>query len=425
MMQLQSLFQQDINRNIETVIKADDTSHIFQEVDEYVITNEIRKKITPFFEVYNDYQDANGVWISGFFGSGKSHLLKILSYVLEDKEYEGRRLSEIFANKADDEILRGNIQKATRIPSESILFNIDNKAEVASKEQPDAVLSVFYRVFYEHLGFFGTKPHVGDFEFWLWEEGKYEDFKTKFDQLHASPWTEARRKYFLPKVINTTAEVLSELLDGDPEEFKDILKTFKDDHSKVIDDLCKKVNTYIQAQPTGFRLNFFVDEIGQYISDNTKLMLNLQTIAETLAVRSQGQAWVLVTSQQDMEGVVGELNDSARNDFSRIQDRFRNRIPLTSASVDEVIEKRLLAKKEEVVPELKKVWEKESANLATILRFQEIGIQLKSYRNETDFVRKYPFINYQFDLFQACIRALSGQGAFEGRHASVGERFNT
>ena len=352
----------------------------------------------------------------------KNNLLKILSYVLEDKEYEGRKLSEIFANKADDELLRGNIQKATRIPSESILFNIDNKAEIASKEQPDAVLSVFYRVFYEHMGFFGAKPHVGDFEFWLWQEGKYDDFRQAFDARYEKPWTEARRQYFLPKVINTTAEVLSELMDGQPEEFTDILKTFQRDHSKVIDDFCRKVHTYIQAQPPGFRLNFFVDEIGQYISDNTKLMLNLQTIAETLAVQSKGQAWVLVTSQQDMEGVVGELNDSARNDFSRIQDRFRNRIPLTSASVDEVIEKRLLAKKEAVVPELKQLWGKEEANLATILRFAEVGIQLPSYRGEADFVRKYPFVNYQFDLFQSCIRALSGQGAFEGRHASVGER---
>ena len=421
-MQLQSLFANDINRNIETVIKADDTAHVFQEVHEYVVTNEIAKKITPFFEAYTDYAGANGVWISGFFGSGKSHLLKMLSYVLEDREHDGQKLSELFAQKIEDQLLRGNVQRAMRLPAESILFNIDNKAEVASKDQPDAVLSVFYRVFYEHLGFFGTKAHVGDFEFWLWEEGKYDDFWQRFNAASDRSWQDARRQYFLPQVKKITGQVLSELFNGQAEEFDEVLKTFQQDHTKVIDDFCTKVLKYIQSKPSDFRLNFFVDEIGQYISDNTKLMLNLQTIAETLAVQSNGQAWIFVTSQQDIEGVMGELKDSARNDFSRIQDRFRNRISLTSASVDEVIEKRLLAKQEKAVPKLTTVWQEEEANLATILRFEDIGIQLRSYRGEQDFVQKYPFVHYQFDLFQSCIRALSAQGAFEGKHASVGER---
>lgn len=67
-MQLQNLFKKDINRPIETVIKADDRDHILQEVEEYVITNEISKKLTDFFESYNNYEGINGVWISGFLG---------------------------------------------------------------------------------------------------------------------------------------------------------------------------------------------------------------------------------------------------------------------------------------------------------------------------------------------------------------------
>ena len=87
-MKLQEFFVKDINRPIETVIKADDQEHILDEVVEYVVTNEVSKKIRDFFSAYNDYQGANGVWISGFFGSGKSHLLKILSYALENKEFD-------------------------------------------------------------------------------------------------------------------------------------------------------------------------------------------------------------------------------------------------------------------------------------------------------------------------------------------------
>src|SRR6056297_1178693 len=167
-MNLNDLFQKDYGRTIETVIKADDTSHILQEVEEYVITNEISHKLADFFEQYNNYEGANGVWISGFFGSGKSHLLKIISYVLENKEYNGYKLGELFAEKInDDEMLRGDVLSATRIPSESVLFNIDQQAQITSKGEEDAILNVFYKVFYDHLGYYGSQRHVAEFERWL------------------------------------------------------------------------------------------------------------------------------------------------------------------------------------------------------------------------------------------------------------------
>src|SRR5690606_8229725 len=115
--------------------------------DEYVVTHEVSKKIRDFFAAYNDYQGANGVWISGFFGSGKSHLLKILSYVMENKEYDGKKLGEVFAAKIkDDEMLKADVLQATRIPSESILFNIDQQAQITTKQETDAILNVFYKV---------------------------------------------------------------------------------------------------------------------------------------------------------------------------------------------------------------------------------------------------------------------------------------
>jgi predicted ATPase len=133
-MTLNDLFLKDVHRPIETVIKADDQEHVLTEVEEYVVTREITNKVRDFFSAYNDYQDVNGVWISGFFGSGKSHLLKILSYVLENKEYNGTRLGELFAAKIeDDEMLKGDALRSTRIPSESILFNIDQQAQIILK----------------------------------------------------------------------------------------------------------------------------------------------------------------------------------------------------------------------------------------------------------------------------------------------------
>jgi hypothetical protein len=129
-----------------------------------------------------------------------------------------------------------------------------------------------------------------------------------------------------------------------------------------------------------------------------------------------------VTSQEDMETVVGDMNRSQQNDFSRIQARFKLKIPLTSANVDEVIEKRLLDKKDEYKDKLEKAHQSNDAHLQSLLSFSEAGVQFKGYKNDKDFANKYPFAPYQFDLFQQCRIALSNHNAFQGKHASVGER---
>jgi hypothetical protein len=422
-MTIKTFFDKPIDRYIETVIKADDRDNISEEVTEYVITNEIAKKIRDFFSAYNSYGGANGVWISGFFGSGKSHLLKILSYVLANKEHDDYKCGELFAEKIeDDEMLKGDILRAAKIPSESILFNIDQQAQITSKTDAKAILSVFYKVFFDHLGFYGFQPHVAEFETWVDKQGKYDEFKTKFEAKHGKSWIEARKDYFDPLVTDDVAEVLSELNGHDASKYETIIDDLEDKHKQSIEDFCERVHAYIQSKPTGFRLNFFVDEVGQYISDNTKLMLNLQTIAETLATRTKGASWILVTSQEDMEKVVGDMNKQQQNDFSRIQARFKIKIPLTSANVDEVIEKRLLKKKEAPQKNLIETYKRESVHLESLLSFSEAGVQFKGYASDADFGNKYPFVPYQFDLFQSCRRALSTHNAFQGKHASVGER---
>jgi len=420
---IKEFFKKRIDRPIETVIKADDRDNISDEVAEYVVTNEISKKIRDLFDAYNDYAGANGVWISGFFGSGKSHLLKILSYVLENKEFDGYKSGELFAEKIEnDEMLKGDILASINIPSESVLFNIDQQAQITSKSDENAILSVFYKVFFDHLGYYGFQPHVAEFEMWVDKQGIYEEFKTNFNSKYGNTWEEARLDYFDPMVTDVVAEVLGELKNTDAAKYETILDDIEDKQKQSIEDFCERVNEYIKSKPRGFRLNFFVDEVGQYISDNTKLMLNLQTIAETLATRTKGKSWILVTSQEDMEKIVGDMSKSQQNDFSRIQARFSIKIPLTSANVDEVIEKRLLKKKDEAQRLLAKSFKEQNVHLESLLSFSDAGVQFKGFADETDFANKFPFAAYQFDLFQQCRRALSLHNAFQGKHASVGER---
>lgn len=420
-MSLHDYFEHDVSRDIETVIKADDESQALDEMREYVITREISKKITSLFDAYNNYSGANGVWVSGFFGSGKSHLLKILSYVLSNKTVDGNEFGKMFADKMQDQLLKADVLKAVSNNAESILFNIDQKADENTNGSENVILDVFNKVFNEHLGYYGGQGHVANFERWLDDEGKYDEFKKQFNDKYSEPWQDARRKYFHPKVKGATAEVLGNLYNDNPEKYKSILDELKKDFSLSVDKFCEDIKQYMDSKGDDFRLNFFVDEVGQFISEKTQLKLKLQTIAETLATKTKGRAWVFVTSQEDLERVVGQIGKQQEYDFSQIEARFKNRISLTSANVDEVIEKRLLKKNEEGEAKLKTVWKKEEANLETVLSFTD-GVQFRWYNGEKEFINKYPFITYQFELFQNCMRGLSENNAFQGKHQSVGER---
>lgn len=415
---LRDIFAKPVDRSIDGVIKADDMGSLLTELDEYVITNEIGARLEQFLDAYNNYDTANGVWISGFFGSGKSHLLKMLALLLENDDVGGQRAIEIFERKlAGNPMLAGALRKAVSIPSRSVLFNIDQKADVISKTDVDALLAVFQKVFDEMCGYYGKLPHIAQFERDLDSRGKLDPFRAAFAQSSGKPWERGREQALMEgkHVAVAFAEVT-----GD--EVNDILGQYRKDTKVSIEDFANMVKSWIDAQEPKFRLNFFVDEVGQYIADNVKLMTNLQTIAESLNTKCKGQAWIVVTAQQDIGSVIGDLTAQQENDFSKIQARFSNRMPLNSQDVAEVIQRRLLAKTEAGQITLGNLYDAEENNLRTLFDFGDNSFKFKNFSGKAQFAASYPFPNYQYDLFQRAIMGLSQHNAFEGKHSSVGER---
>lgn len=417
-MELNSIFERDVSRPIEGVIKADDEASLKVELDEYVLTNEVAKRLDLFLDAYNNYAGANGVWISGFFGSGKSHLLKMLALVLENRVVDGVKALELFLPKIkDDTLLSSALRKAVAIPSKSILFNIDQKADVISKTQLDALLAVFVKVLDEACGYYGKQAYIAQFERELDRDGLLDAFKEKFHEVSGSNWEWGRAR---PARIGSHVDQAFRAVTG--QNVEGVLDKFRLDYRLSIEDFAAHIQEWLDKQPRNFRLNFFVDEVGQYIADNTKLMTNLQTIAESLATKSKGRAWVIVTAQEDMNAVIGEMGKQQSNDFTKIQARFANRLKLTSADVAEVIQKRLLTKNSAGVVQLTQMYAKQSNSFKTLLEFADGSQTYQNFKDAEHFVSAYPFIPYQFDLFQAAIQGISQHNGFEGKHSSVGER---
>jgi len=421
MMTLKTIFNKPVDRPIEGVIKADDEASLRLEIEEYVLTNEVEKRVESFLDAYNNYEGANGVWVSGFFGSGKSHLLKMLALLLENRQIDGASALDLFLPKCgDNEILRGDLKRAVAIPSKSILFNIDQKADVISKTQIDALLAVFVKVFDEMCGYYGKQGHIAQFERDLDSRGLYEQFKSAYESTAGRTWQKGREQALLE--AKNIAKAYAQATGGDEASAMGILDKYRSQYSVSIEDFAEQVHAYIERQSPDSRLNFFVDEVGQYIAENVKLMTNLQTIAESMATKCRGRAWVIVTAQEDMGTVVGEMGKQQGNDFSKIQARFANRMKLTSADVAEVIQKRLLMKTEEGVRLLSDIYHAQSNNFKTLFDFADGSQTYRNYQDRDHFIHSYPFIPYQFALFQSAIQNLSQHNAFEGKHSSVGER---
>lgn len=420
-MKLHEIFEKPVDRSIEGVIKADDEASLRLEVEEYVLTNEVARRLEYFLDAYKNYDGANGAWISGFFGSGKSHLLKILALLLENRSIDGTPVLDLFLPKCgDNEILRGDIKRAVAIPAKSILFNIDQKADVISKTQTDALLSVFVKVFDEMCGYYGKHGHIAQFERDLDGRDLYGQFKDVYKSIAGQDWTSGREQALLEG--HNIARAYSKVTGTDESVATGILDKYRSDYKLSIEDFADQINSYIERREDNFRLNFFVDEVGQYVADNTKLMTNLQTIAESLATKCRGRAWIIVTAQEVLDDVVGEMTKQQANDFSKIQARFANRMKLTSANVDEVIQKRLLLKNEAGVSILSVVYHEQENNFKTLFSFSDGSQTYQNFKDRDHFIQSYPFIPYQFPLFQSAIQSLSQHNAFEGKHSSVGER---
>ncbi|MCG2712035.1 MAG: BREX system P-loop protein BrxC [Candidatus Omnitrophica bacterium] len=432
-MKIKELFTKDIFRPINGVIKAEqqDPASIWQELDELVLTKELTGHLDKFFSVYSDTvdnasrSDASGkvgVWVSGFFGSGKSHFIKALHYLFSNTEAEKegvhKKAIQFFEEKITDAMLSGTVKRIAGKDTDAILFNIDRKA--GQSKGRDAILAVFLKVLNDLQGYCPDHPHIAHMERYLDDKGQFEEFKNKYSALTGEDWIDRRIDWQFNQ--DEIIRVLAQILGQSEEASRRWIDHAETDFSMTVENFSKWVKEYLDKQSSKHRIFFFVDEIGQFVGSDGHLMLNLQTIVENLGVTCEGRAWVVVTSQEDIDKVLGSLSNARTNDFSKIQGRFKTRLSLSSSNTDEVIQKRLLAKKENCHKELTGMYQPKADILKNQLMFTtDTGMTLSSYKDAQDFINTYPFIPYQFKLLQKVFETIRRAGA-TGLHLSRGER---
>lgn len=433
-MLIKNLFERDIFRPINGVVKADqlDDSSVWQELDEFVITRELDQHFRKFISWYLEAVDQGkspdptgkmGIWISGFFGSGKSHFLKVLSYLLKNRTHthngQNKPAVEFFESKVKDAMLFADIKRAVIAHTDVILFNIDSKADHSSDTGRDLILRVFLRVLNELQGYSGDHPHIAHMERYLEGKGKLKAFHDAYEKYTGLNWTKERDAYQFNR--DEVVKALSETLGQSQATAEKWIDGAEDSFSMSVENFCKCVKEYLDSKGPNHRIVFLADEVGQFIGSDSHLMLNLQTITEELGTICRRRAWVVVTSQEDMDTVLGDMSKAKKQDFSKIQGRFFPPLSLSSANVDEVIQSRLLAKVPDVKADLEAEFKSKGDILKSQLTFKDCGMSFRTFKDGEDFVKNYPFAPYQFQLIQKIFESIRKAGA-TGMHLARGER---
>lgn len=422
-MNQQHIYKNDITREIGRVIYSNDDRHLIQELKEYVLTKELMKpKMLPaLFEAFANAKVNSSVWISGYYGSGKSHLLKMLSLVLNNMEIEGEKSADIFSVKEESDFdFQNNIKRVSKIHNKAILFNISAKADGFDTGDTftDRVLMVFLKSLNEFYGYHPIYPEIADLERQLDLNGLLETFRDNYYKHCNHSWESQRND--VAWHLNELVAVYAQTRNISQEEARDIINQQRSNYKIDIETFARLVLKHCDRDKC--RIVFCADEVGQFIADDIEKMLSLQTIAENLAVHTDGRAFIVVTSQDDLDTTISRFTQNQADMFSKIKDRFAFRIPLTSANADEVIRKRLLLKTPEGNALLEPIFEKEKNNISVAFRFTDDSRKYKGYLSLEHFQDTFPFVPYQFDLFQDAMKALSIHDAFTGRSQSTGER---
>jgi len=411
--EIEELFQLRISREINRVVKVEDEDHqvVQRELEEYVLTNLLEKHFVNVLEevIESEHrtQDDPGIWISGFFGSGKSHFMKILGYVLENKSLNGRSAADVFKTRTQDETLRGAVDSVNgKFNSEVLMFQIGSKENKASGDED--ISQIILREFNKEQGYAGT-PWIAEIEKDLESRGKYEEFKQAIQEDSGKTWEEARtQSVFIRKDIK---KALSKIEDYTEEEADKAIDDVEDNLVISPETVTKKILEHVEKQEekSGEKHRYFVflDEISQFIGEQEEMLLELQSLVEKFGEHGDGKLWLGVTSQERLEMLIeGVLAMSAEE--SKVRDRFPHRYDLRSQDLDQVVQERILKKDEEAVPLLSEFYGENSGRISTHYKLQNSRDAGKI--DEDSFVESYPFLPYQLEILPNIFSALRGTG---------------
>ncbi|NCC31234.1 MAG: BREX system P-loop protein BrxC, partial [Chloroflexia bacterium] len=432
-MQIQQLLERDLSRKIEEIIQVDqaDERSVFEEITEYVVTDRIRDQYIDLLNAIArgpaDLDESVGVWISGFFGSGKSSFAKILGYVLANRTVQGQSSAELFKAQVREKDADGRIAALVdsiihRMPYRVVLFDVQ-KDRGQSGQGNLSISPYMYRVLLRELGY-ADDFDIAELEIGLEAEGRLDDFIERFDAEYAAGrplngWHGRGRSGI--EVWNRIGVILHQM---DPRTYptaESFAHGLAEKRVEVTPRLLVERSFDLMSRPgrgDGKALAFVMDEVGAYVSFSQDRLEDLRAVVELYGKESKNRikagrlaapTWVIVTAQERLEEVTSALGDEKRVLLAKVQDRFQHRVDLSPADIREVATRRVLAKNDSGTRALGRVFAENQGRLNIACQLERTNRW--SELSEAEFIRFYPYLPHYIELSIDIMSGLRLQGS--------------
>jgi len=405
MTRIGDLLARDLKKPIEEIIKVNqaDEQTVYDEITEYVATPSIRQEYRDLLQAMADAPseptEGIGVWISGFFGSGKSSFAKNLGYVLSNREILGHRAAELFKHQVGDERISELIDFVNaRIPTDVIMFDV--MVDHAVQTQNEKIAEIMYRVLLRELGY-AQDFTIADLEIELEREGKLDHF-TEICAAKYGDWRQIRSG---AQRFSRASAILHEMEPGTYPEIDSYSNIIRGKQIPVtVATLVERTFELAARRRPGKAIVFIVDEVGQYVARSADKLEDLRAVVEQFGKESKNRVkaskavapvWVIVTSQEKLAEVVDAIA-SRRVELAKLQDRFKHSIDLSPADIRQVATERVLKKRSEAEPILAQLFEANQGRLNAACQLERTA--LPSEVGKRDFIRFYPYLPHFIDL---------------------------
>ena len=406
---IKGLFASDIDRRIEEVIKVDQTDEaiLVDEISEYVTTDSIRKHYRSILDAYaetpNKPHEGIGVWVSGFFGSGKSSFAKMLGLAIANPTLLGTPAGKRFAERADDSKISVFLAKISeQIPTHAVTFDLSTDTGIKSGNQK--LTEIMYRLFLGSLGY-AKDLDLSELEIGLEQDGRLAQFEGLYAREFERDWN--ADKGLTSFSIGRASKVMHLLEPGTFTSADSWMLGAKDRNDISPNRLAERATELMARRKPGKSLLFVIDEVGQFVARDVQKMEDLRGIIQALGVKGRGKHWLVATSQERLADIVSGLDDR-QIELARLMDRFPQQVHLEPSDISEVTSRRVLSKNAAAEAVLGALYDTHRARLTESTRITA-DIRLPELSRQ-GFVDLYPLLPYQIDLIIQVVSGLRTQG---------------
>jgi len=422
-MKIADLFETRVEEKIEPVIKVSETADehkLASEIGSYVVTPMIEAYIDDMLEHYTDSflnkTTEIGIWISGYFGSGKSHFAKILSLLAGNRNLAGVSASKRFESRIPPDAPRRSsiIRSLSRIEqceADVLAFNLNTLADSKSRPLPSLLLSQYYL----SLGYSANLIYARVIEAELDKQGKLAALHEAVEVKAKKPWADIQKNlsFYRTHLYAAACEVAPEVFGGQQDvdhALKEAERGELHNVSFLVDTILTDLKQREAETRKPRRLLLVLDESGQWIEDDQGRLSQLQALVEECAIKGQGKIWLIVTTHGDMGSIFKEAR-ALEGDMKKIEGRFRFKPALTTENIELVLEDRLFRKTIAGRQEIENLYESRGSGLLRGLgELANVTSRTLPACTKEKFATYYPFFPYQVHLIPEIVKTLRSKG---------------